>query len=291
MFWFGPWLAHNGRDVVANAQGEMRGLDSSGNASTTVLPAFDTEGLPLVNVTSGPNGMLPEFGIESTGLAWWVSGDVQILVVSWRFLYELATTASAEVAASATAALAAQAAAETATSQLPPGGITGQALVKNSPADRDVAWATVTSGGGTGTSGPHSHIVDDLRKTAGTTLTAAILSLLNAADAQAARAAIGAGTGNGTSNLVLGSTSTTAASGDHTHPQYQTETQVNALIAAGGGGGSTNTVSVVRASGAYPSQPSSYPAGTVRVAYGSVPPTYPGVTGVVLDIYVPVDGI
>lgn len=42
-------------------------------------------------------------------------------------------------------------------------------------------------------------------------------NVLKAADAGAARSAIGAGTGDGNSNLALGTTATTAAKGDHTH--------------------------------------------------------------------------
>ena len=49
-------------------------------------------------------------------------------------------------------------------------------------------------------------------------------SVLTAADAAAARGAIGAGT----SSLGLGSTSGTAAPGNHTHSQYATTTQVEA---------------------------------------------------------------
>lgn len=53
-----------------------------------------------------------------------------------------------DVAASAAAAIAAQAAAETAASAVPPGGTTGQVLVKASNADRHTTWATGSGGGG-----------------------------------------------------------------------------------------------------------------------------------------------
>ncbi len=58
-------------------------------------------------------------------------------------------------------------------------------------------------------------------------------SLMTAADAAAARTAIGAGT----SSLALGTTSSTAAAGNHTHSQYATTTTVSARPALFSGSG------------------------------------------------------
>ena len=122
---------------------------------------------------------------------------------------------------------------------------------------------------------------------------------MSAADAQAARAAIGAGTGNGTSSLTLGTTASTAAPGNHVHDAGSvtytpsgsiTATNVQAAIAQaatlGGGGAATATsVDVVYASGAYPTQPTTPPTGVkVRRFLGPVPYTGPAWAGVV-DVY------
>jgi len=130
---------------------------------------------------------------------------------------------------------------------------------------------------------PHSHPASQISNS-----TTVGRALLTAADAQAARAAIGAGTGNGTSDLTLGTASTQAAPGNHTHGATSlsftptggiTATNVQDAIvqaaATGSGGSGTSSVYVWRyASGAYPTLPASKPAGVdVVQAYGPVAPT------------------
>lgn len=240
------------------------------SAFASPLQVWDPAGVSLgASVTATVYGDVPPY-VLNVPFAVARSGSWSTPVASHRGVREAAEAAR-------DAALAAQAAAETA---LAGGGGSG---IVGAPA----SWPQSFPPSG------HSHASTDLRRSDGSSaLASPVASLLNAVDAQAARAAIGAGTGSGTSNLQLGTTPGTAAEATHLHPQYRTEQQVLDLIAAnGGGGGAGNTVAVVRTSGAYATPPSSYPAGTVRTAYGSVPPTYGSTPGVVLDLYVPVDGI
>ncbi|WP_166905920.1 hypothetical protein [Mycobacterium sp. DL440] len=92
-------------------------------------------------------------------------------------------------------------------------------------------WADGSGGGTPITAARLNHIEDgvaaaDAAASAADSVTAANITdattvgrnVLKAADAAAARTAIGAGTGS--SNLALGTTSTTAAAGDHTHSTY-----------------------------------------------------------------------
>lgn len=120
-------------------------------------------------------------------------------------------------------------------------------------------------------------------------------AVLSAADAQAARAAIGAGTGNGTSNLTLGSSATTAAPGNHSHTAsavsfvpaggVTASTVQDAIIQAasmGSGGGATaSQVQVIRfASGQYPALPTAKPVGVIMFTFiGPVVPTSGNVSG------------
>lgn len=125
-------------------------------------------------------------------------------------------------------------------------------------------------------------------------------ALLDAADAQAARVAIGAGTGNGTSNLTLGTTAGTAAAGNHVHQASAvsfaptssiTATDVQGAIVqaasmgGSGGGGGGAVLPVLYAAGAYPAQAATPPAGvTVRMFFGPtqyIGPTWAGV----VDVY------
>lgn len=103
----------------------------------------------------------------------------------------------------------------------------------------------------------HSHRTTDLVKPDGTTpLASLILTLLAAADAQSARAAIGAGTSSQV--LVIGTQPGQVAAGDHLHSQYMTQTQVQTLIAQSGGGGSafgSNIWGIAYVSGAYEAVP------------------------------------
>lgn len=57
----------------------------------------------------------------------------------------------------------------------------------------------------------------------------------------------------------------------------------------GGGSGSGNMVAQVFSGGAYPAQPATYPAGTIRVAIGPTPANFAETDGVVLDMYIPMD--
>lgn len=104
--------------------------------------------------------------------------------------------------------------------------------------------------------------------------------VLAATTPQQFRALIEAGTGNGTSNLQLGTSATTAAPGSHTHSQYVDSSQAAAIadarIAASGGAGSGggSVMAWIYRSGAYPSLPSSKPAGLLLIeARGPVAPS------------------
>jgi hypothetical protein len=195
-----------------------------------------------------------------------------------------AMRAAATAGQDATSALA-QAAAAVATAQ--------QALLtaQNGPA---ATWDNISGKPATFPPSGHTHTTGQVGATP------VGKALLDAADAQAARVAIGAGTGNGTSNLTLGTTAGTAAAGNHTHQASGigftpaggiTATDVQAALvqaaAMGGGGGSGGgaVLPVLYASGAYPAQAASAPAGiSVRLFLGPtqyVGPTWAGV----VDVY------
>lgn len=260
-------------DPVVNAavgSAQVQFFAEGDSAFASPLQIWDLAGVSLgTSVTSTATGYVAPYVLDVAD-AVAVSGTFESPVSSYRGLRDAVTELR-------DAAVAAQAAAETAVAGGGGSGIVG------APASWPQSFPPSS----------HSHASTDLRRADGSTgLASPVASLLNAVDAQAARAAIGAGTGSGTSNLQLGTTPGTASEATHLHPQYQTEQQVLDLIASnGGGGGAGNVVAVVRTGGAYATPPSSYPAGTVRTAYGSVPPTYGTTPGVVLDLYVPVDGI
>ena len=253
-------------------------------------------------------GLTPPFSVEDHAEVVFKSGPDVVRLASLGGLVERAEAAAAAAAASRAAAEGVAATVENAPAILPPGGSYGDMLVRGA-AEHTGEWAPAPTGGGGGGALPadypsswpsqfpptaHSHTVSAI-----TDATSVGRSLMTAADAQAARAAIGAGTGNGTSNLTLGTTSSTAAPGNHVHDAGSvtytpsggiTATNVQAAIAQaatlGGGGTATATsIDVVYASGAYPTQPATPPAGAkVRRFLGPVPYAGPAWAGVV-DVY------
>lgn len=286
--------------VIPNATAQVYAIDDV--AFATPLAITDLTDSPLTQLKASPTGVFPPFKVTA--------GNTQVMAQTPAGLVTPLTSvfgmhgAAAEAAADAAAASAAEAAASAAQAEtagaLPPGGTTGQALVKNSDADGDAGWITLSGGGGgtvltsysqiialpgyptTFAPAPHSHTA-----TAISDASAVGRAVMTAADAQAARAAIGAGTGNGTSNLTLGTSGTQAAPGNHTHSASAitftpvgalTATNVQAAIeqaAASGGSGGSAAVLVWRyGSGAYPTLPASKPAGIeLVIAYGPVAPT------------------
>lgn len=85
-----------------------------------------------------------------------------------------------------------------------------------------VAWADVTEKPVEFPPEAHTHTAAQVSDA-----TAVGRSVVTAADAAAARSAIGAGT----SSLALGATGTTAAAGNHTHPDLATQAALDALEA------------------------------------------------------------
>lgn len=290
--------------VIPSATATIYAIDDT--AFATPLSITDVTDSPLTELQASPTGVFPPFKV--------VSGATQVLartpagvvtpLTSVFGMHGAAAEAARDEALAAASAAALSAAAAAAVvdeaSALPPGGSTGQALVKNSDVDGDAIWATVTGGGGGSgiisysqiqalpgypssfPAGLHSHPATQISDSS-----AVGRAVMTAADAQAARAAIGAGTGNGTSNLTLGSTATTAAPGNHAHSAGSvaftpvgpiTATNVQAAIeqaAGSGGSGGSAAVLVWRyASGAYPALPATKPAGVqLVIAYGPTAPT------------------
>lgn len=174
------------------------------------------------------------------------------------------------------------------------------------PAQVSASISAAVAGSGSGIAGAptswpatfppdvHTHTASQISDS-----TAVGRAVLKATDAQAARTAIGAGTGNGTSNLTIGPSGTQAAAGNHGHtasainlttPTGMTSTNVQDGIAElsarpSGGSGTGTSVDVLYASGAYPTQAATPPAGVkVRHFYGPV--RYVGATWAgVLDTY------
>ena len=111
-------------------------------------------------------------------------------------------------------------------------------------------------------------------------------AVMKAADAAAARTAIGAGTGNGTSNLTIGTTGSTAAPGNHAHAASAvtftpagslTATDVQAAIqqaATMGGGGSGTGVQRRNASESARGYPTTTPLDIFDDRGTGVPPTW-----------------
>jgi hypothetical protein len=287
--------------VIPNATAQVYAITDVAFASA--LDITDVTNVPLVQLKASPTGVFPPFKV--------VAGDTQVFAVTPAGLVTPLTSvfgshgaaaeaAAAEAAASAAAAAASAEEATQGGAALPPGGLTGQALVKASPVDGDAIWASISGGGGTTLISysqiialpgyptafaptPHTHPVSGISDSSPVGR-----AVMVAADQQAARAAIGAGTGNGTSNLTLGSASTQAAPGNHSHNASAiaftpvgslTATNVQLAIeqasGGGGGGGGTSSVLVWRyGSGAYPTLPATKPVGVeVVVAYGPVAPS------------------
>jgi hypothetical protein len=145
-------------------------------------------------------------------------------------------------------------------------------------------WDTLANKPLTFPPSPHSHPASQLSDS-----TVVGRAVITAADATAARAAIGAGTGNGTSNLTLGTTATTAAAGNHVHSASAvtftpagslTATNVQAAIeqaASSGGGGASEIKTVLYSGGAYEALPTNPdPAWRVVEYRGPDTPTPPG---------------
>ncbi len=290
--------------VIPNATAQV--YDPADTSFDTPLAITDITGASLSQIKASPTGVFPPFKVVSGAtqvFARTPAGVVTPLTSVFGMHGAAAAASAADAAASAAAATAAAAQAEIAAANapgLPPGGTTGQVLAKNSNVDRDVTWITPSGGGGSGlinysqiialpgyptsfAPSAHSHTASQISDA-----TAVGRAVMNAVDAQAARAAIGAGTGNGTSNLTLGTSSTQAAAGNHTHPASGitftpigsiTATNVQNAIeqaaASGGGGSGGSSVLIWRyGSGAYPSLPAVKPAGVeLVIAYGPVAPS------------------
>lgn len=192
--------------------------------------------------------------------------------------------------------------------------VSAQATVASTTAGADAATATITAGQALTTAqqalntaqtgvgatwnvniagqpstfppSPHTHLKSQISD-----INTFVQGVLNSADMQAFRAAIGAGTGSGTSNLTLGSTSTTAAPGNHVHAASAlsfaptaslpaTDVQTAIQQAAATGGTSASELKIVRyVSGAYESLPTTPDAAWKVIEYrGPTAPTPPGTT-------------
>ena len=301
--------------LATSGVGQVYAIDDTGFTTplTVSLPG-DTEGTDV-----GVNELFltQTFTIEDHPELWWVSGSFVVHLASLTGAMEAIQSAAAAAEASAFAAQqAATDAAEAAESNpavLPSGGEPGWVLYRDIAEGKGV-WAPAPTGSGTGGSAlPPSYPAEwpsafpalEHNHTSGQISDATSLGrqLLRASSAQAAREAIGAGTGNGTSDLQLGSTATQAAPGNHVHPatavtfnpagvsgftgitNVQDAIAKAATLGGSGGSGTVTTLDVIYASGAYPAQPGTAPAGVkVRHFYGPTP--YSGASWAgVLDLY------
>lgn len=290
-------------------------LDLAGLAGVIVLSGTETptdvtdnDGLPITDslVVISASGFTPTFYVEDglTQVDWWAD-PIRVPIDSLAGLEESAELSAAS-AAQALADLQAYVV-DHPLLTLPEGGSSGQVLAKTGDDPEDTAWvnpSTSTSGiTGAPAVWPSEFNPSSHTHTPATIAVANIIkSLLGAVDAQQARDAIGAGTGNGTSNLTLGTAGTQAAPGNHAHSSSAialsaaitgltaTTTVQAALVElaarpTGGGGGTGTTVDVVYASGAYPTQALTPPAGVkIRRFVGPVQYTGAAWTGVV-DLY------
>lgn len=233
--------------------------------TTSPAPILDETSSPISGSMMTVNSFIaiPRFWIDTTTpadlyLDWLdlVSG-ARGTVNFEAVLRDSAQNAAASAATSAGAALASQVAAEAAASG--GSGVT--------------SWTSLTDKPDVFPPSGHTHTRAELSD-----VTTLARQFLGDADAQAMRTRIGAGTGNGTSNLVLGTTATTAAAGNHTHSQYVDSTQAATIaderIAAAGGGGGGAIMPWIYRSGAYPTLPSTAPAGVQLIeAVGPVQPS------------------
>lgn len=296
--------------LVTSTSGQIYAITDT--TFTTPLAVFDTSGtgMPDGQVKVSAQGVTDEFGVDepvdgdnSRFAVFWKSGPYVIVLESIRGLSKAAQDARTDAQ---TARTAAQTAADTVANSpaiLPAGGSQGNVLYRGAT-ERTGVWGPPSQGGGGGAStwdqisgkpetfppSAHTHTATQISDSG--TVGRAVLT---AADAAAARAAIGAGTGNGTSNLALGATGTTAAPGNHVHAASAvtfaptggvTATNVQDAIAqaaqTGTGGSSGPSIYPWRyTGGAWPALPATAPAGVVFVdAIGpSQPTTLPGWIG------------
>ena len=288
---------------IYNAGGQV--FDPDDTAFATPLPVFDVAGISLagnVVVVTG-DATTSQFRVEDQPVVNWKSGDHVITLSSPQGMLD-ASTAAAASAADALAQL--QTISDTldaAPQILPDGGSVGDVLYN--AGSHLGSWGPPPQGtGGTGGAAdwnqlvnrpatfppsPHTHPATEVSDA-----TTVGRSVMTAATAQAARQAIGAGTGNGSSDLQLGSTGTTAAAGNHTHAASGiaftpasgiTATNVQDAIAqaalSGGGSGAAAVLVWRYTAGAWPTLPSSQPAGVqeVRALGPSYPTSIPGWVG------------
>ena len=266
-------------NIVPGAVAQV--YDLSDTAFTTPLEITDLTDVPLSALIASPTGIYPAFKVPS--------GQTRVIAKSGTMFTPMASVEG---------------------SRGPKGdpgdpgivdagdSVAGQVLTSQGP-DAPPRWQD--QAGGSGIAGapsawpatfpPSSHTHPSAQLSDASTVGKAVLT---AADAQAARVAIGAGTGNGTSNLTLGSTATTAAPGNHAHNASAiavtpaggiTATNVqDALVQAassGGGGTGTSEVRVLRyAAGQYPAFPATKPTGVVMFTLiGPVTPTTGNIVG------------
>lgn len=148
---------------------------------------------------------------------------------------------------------------------------------------------------------PHTEPVASLRGSTGLALSLAIINLLNAGNAGAARSAISAAPDTTMSFPGFGTTAGLASQGNHGHTAGQivftpsgtitaTDVQTAIVQAASSGpstGGSGDEFSVYYSGGAYPSSAASPPSGTKRRHFYG-PSAYLGATiNGILDLYTP----
>ena len=328
------WYAYHAYPAVDPATRELIASGAEGfiyaptdTEFTTPLPIFDLAGAPLASVTVGDIPVTTEFQVEDAPEVRWKSGSYILTLTSSSGLIEMAqgadtkaqsaldgladlastlSSASIDAATALAIATAVQDSLASADQFLPAGGADGDILYR--AGERAGVWAPPPqSTGGTGGAVDWSSIQNrpDTFPPSAHTHTASQVSdattvgrsVMTAASAQAARAAIGAGTGNGTSDLKIGPTATDAAAGNHAHPAAAinytpaggiTATNVQDAIAqaAQTGGSGASQVYVWRyTAGAWPVLPATRPAGVLEVrAFGpSFPTSVPGWVGLAVD--------
>lgn len=257
------------RDVATGAP--LRGLVGQQvqivfRDTTTPAAILDETSSPISGslLTVNPSIEVPRFWINTTTpadlyLDWLdpISG-ARGPVLFEKVLRDSSADSATSSAASAASSLASRLAAEAAAAGAAP-----------------ATWGTLGGKPDTFPPSGHSHVRAEISDAS--TVGRAVLG---ATDQQTARAAIGAGTGNGTSNLALGTTATTAAAGNHLHAQYVDSAQAADIaderiaLSGGTGGGGGSVYAWVYRSGAYPTLPTTAPAGVrVVMAIGPLQPS------------------
>lgn len=139
-------IDQNGTLVVA---GSGQVFDPTDAGYTTPLVVQNSAGVNITNISVSTIGQTERFSIVDRPHLVWKSGQYIVDIYSLDGMVSAVDAALAAVqAAQAVAEEAAEAVAE-APIALPPGGLTGYVLTKQSPADRDAVWAA-PSGGGSG---------------------------------------------------------------------------------------------------------------------------------------------